>query len=298
MRVVVVGMAYTVVTLAVDDFPVTYRPVSDAPISSSVAGSGFTAARTLAALGDEVFLAAPLGEDAEAAAVDAAAYRYRVNSAMCSRSLPRSPRAVVLEDGNGQRRISRDLGEARSAHVELDLGALATAELLLVDPVLPTTALVSGAQASGVPVAVRLGPVGEPPGLEHQPYLGADLLVMSHRPGMDPRELLHTWRQRSTARLVVLTLGEHGAIGARNGEVVQLPARDLGTGRRPAGLGATYFATLAHCIFALGCDPREAMHYAGTAAAWTIANPGAPDGLGRSDLEAAAARADRVVQTP
>ncbi|MBD8062089.1 carbohydrate kinase family protein [Oceanitalea stevensii] len=296
MRVVVVGMAYAVVTLPVDTFPVEYRAVRDVPISASVGGSGFTAARTLAALGDEVYLAAPLGEDAEGVAVDVAAYRYGVNSAMCPRSLPRSPRAVVLEC-DGQRQISRDLGEAPTAHVDLDLGALATSELVIVDGVLPTAALISSAQATGVPVAAALGTVREPPLLEQQPYLAAELLVMSHD-GRDEEHLVRTWRRRSAARLVVVTLGERGAVGMvpHSEEVIHVPARHLGGGLRPAGVGATYAATLAHYVFARGCDARGAMEYAATAAAWTIAHPGEPDGLREDVLEAAAARPDEAAQ--
>lgn len=300
MRVVVVGMAYSVVTLQVDGFPVEYRSVRDARISTSVAGSGFTAARTFAALGDEVFLAAPLGEDAEAAAVDAAAYGHGVNSAMCSRSLPRSPRAVVLEDGRGHRQISRDLGEARTAHVELDLGALATSDLVVVDGVLPTAALITGARATGVPVTAALGSMKAAPGLEQHPYLSADLIVMGHCPTIDEEVLLRTWRQRSRARLVVVTLGDRGAIGMglTDDEVINVPARDLGPGRRPAGLGATYAATLAHYIFARGCGARAAMEYAATAAAWRITRPDEPDGPREEVLEAATARPGGVAQAP
>ncbi len=296
MRVVVVGMAYAVVTLPVDTFPVAYRAVRDVPISASVGGSGFAAARTLAALGDEVYLAAPLGEDAEAVAVDVAAYRYGVNSAMCPRSLPRSPRAVVLE-GDGRRHISRDLGDARSARVDLDLGALATSDLVMVDGVLPTAALISSAQATGVPVAAALGTVSQPPLLEQQPYLGAELLVMGHD-GHDEEHLVQTWRRRSAARLVVLTLGARGAVGMvqHSEELLHVPARRLGEGPRPAGLGATYAATLAHYVFARGCDARTAMEYAATAAAWTIAHPSEPGGLREDVLEAAAARAGGAAQ--
>ncbi len=299
MRVVVVGMAYAVVALPVEEFPVGYRPVREASISTAVAGSGFTAARTLAALGDEVFLAAPLGEDAEAVAVDAAAYGHGINSAMCPRTLPRSPRAVVLEDGRGRRQIFRDLGEARSTRVELDLGALATSELIAVDGVLPTAALLSSAQAAGVPVAVGLGALAGPPGLDQQAYLGADLITMSCCPDADEVELLRTWRHRTAARLVVVTLGERGAIGLGpdGDEVIHVPARRLGPGYRPAGLGATYFATLAHYVFARGCDARTAMEYAATAAAWTIAHPDVAEGLGEDVLEAAA-RPRGVAQAP
>ncbi|MCM3660508.1 hypothetical protein M3148_05800 [Georgenia satyanarayanai] len=296
MRVVVVGMAYAVLTLPVDTFPVEYRAVRDVPISASVGGSGFAAARTLAALGDEVYLAAPLGEDAEGVAVDVAAYRYGVNSAMCPRSLPRSPRAVVLEC-DGRRQMSRDLGEAPTARVDLDLGALATSELVMVDGVLPTAALIASAQATGVPVAAALGTVREPPLLEQQPYLGAELLVMGYG-GHDEEHLLRTWRRRSAARLVVLTLGERGAVGMvpHSEEVLRVPARQLGGGPRPPGVGATYAATLAHYVFARGCDARTAMEHAATAAAWTIAHPGEPDGLREDVLEAAAARPDEAAQ--
>lgn len=300
MRTLVVGMAYTVHTVPVEDFPVAYQRVRDVPITTSVGGSGFVVARTLAGYGNEVFLAAPLGEDAAAATVDAAAYRYGVNSAMSPRTLTRSPRAVVLEDRHGHRLVNRDVGEAPATRVELDLGALATSDLLVVDGVLPAEALITGARTVGVPVAVGLGRTSAPPMLEQQPYLAPDLLCLRVGPVVDELELLATWRQRSAARLVVLTLGERGALGATadSTEVIHVPARDLGPGPRPAGLGATYFATLAHFVFARGCAPGEAMEYAAAAAAWTVAHPGTPDGLREGVVQEAAAVTDPAAREP
>ncbi len=290
MRTLVVGMAYTVHTVHVGDFPVPYQRVRDVPIATSVGGSGFTVARTLAGYGNEVYLAAPLGEDAAAATVDAAAYRYGVNSAMSPRTLTRSPRAVVLEDRHGRRQVNRDVGDAPTTYVELDLGALATSDLLVVDGVLPADALITGARAVGVPVAVGLGRTGGPPGLEQQPYLAADLICMRLAPDVDELALLSAWRHRSTARLVVVTLGARGAIGAAldSPDVIHVPARDLGPGAPPPGLGATYFATLAHFIFARGCAPPAAMEYAAAAAAWTVAHA-EPDGLREAVVVEAAA---------
>src|SRR5690606_17287220 len=115
---------------------------------------------------------------------------------------------------------------APATRVELDLGALATSDLLVVDGVLPAEALITGARAVGVPVAVGLGRTSAPPTLEQQPYLAADLLCLRVGPDVDELELLATWRQRSAARLVVLTLGERGALGATadSTEVIHVPA--------------------------------------------------------------------------
>src|SRR5690606_41922861 len=67
VRTLVVGMAYTVHTVPVEDFPVAYQRMRDVPITTSVGGSGFVVARTLAGYGNEVFLAAPPGDAAAAA---------------------------------------------------------------------------------------------------------------------------------------------------------------------------------------------------------------------------------------
>lgn len=299
MRVVVVGVSYAVTTLPVDGFPIEHTAVRQVHhgVTSSVAGPAFLIGRTLAALGDEVYLASPLGEDAEGAMIDAAGYAYGVNTAMCPRSLARTPRAVVLEDPSGRRQLNCDLGDAPTASVELNLGALSTAELLVLDGQIGTP-LVAAANEAGVPVAVDVGAVTGPPTLQQQAYLGADLIAMSNdQLGEHEDAVLRTWRERTRARLVVLTLGLDGvlAMSAGSEDVVHVPAR------RPGPVGesarAAYVATLVHHVFGRAEEAAQALAHA-TAAASIATHPAEREALSEEYVETAADRAGLAAQAP
>lgn len=299
MRVVVVGVSYVVTTLPVDAFPVEHTVVRDVQgITSSVAGPAFLTARTLAALGDEVYLASPLGEDAEGAIVDAAAYAYGLNTAMCPRTLTYTPRAVALEDGGGRRLLSCDLDDARSSRVEVDLGALVTAELLVLDDLQASAPLIAAAHAAGIAVAVDLGAVAGPPTLEQQAYLAADLLLLGsdHFQGQE-EDVLRAWRERSSARLVVVALesGDALALPAGAEDVVQVPTR--GSSLAPDGARAARFATLVHYVFGRGQGAAQAMLYAATAAS-TVSFPPERDGLSEETIETAAMVAEGAPRAP
>lgn len=298
MRVVVVGVSYVVTTLPVERFPIEHSAQREVRygITSSVAGPAFLAARTLAALGDEVYLASPLGEDAEGAIVDAAGFAYGINTAMCPRLLVRTPRAVVLEDPSGLRQLNCDLGDTTAARVELDVGALATADLLVIDHMEVGTALVDAANAARVPVAVDVGTVEGPPTLEQQAHLQADLVVMSDANARGHGEqVLRTWRERTRARLVVLTLGSGGAIAMAAGseEVVHVPAGlPLGEHAR-----AAYLASLAHDVLGRAEEALQALGNAAAAASAT-GRTRAREALAEEVVEVTAVAVGPVAQAP
>ncbi|OKL53787.1 hypothetical protein BSZ39_07635 [Bowdeniella nasicola] len=122
MKVIVVGIANQRTTVPIGSFPVTLH--HDASyhheIRHSVGGMGFSVARALSALGNDVALAAPLGEDYPTALIDTEAYRFDMSTHLCTRSLARTPRSVVLYDDAGARQIFNDLTDSPGIAFHVD----------------------------------------------------------------------------------------------------------------------------------------------------------------------------------
>jgi sugar/nucleoside kinase (ribokinase family) len=299
MKAVVAGIASQEMLLPVDGFPVPYDRVRRVPhqISTSVGGVGFAVARTLAALGDEVHLAAPLGEDAAAAAIDAAAFRFGVTTALCTRTLPRTPRAVVLVDPAGRRQVNTDPGDAASARLDPDVlpEPLRTTDVLVLDHIPMCVPLVRVAAEAGVPVAVDLQEVRAVVSPDHEDFLAADLISMcNERVRGREEEVLLAVRGRSAARLLVMTLASDGVLvlTPELGRPLHVPAHDVGDVPNPAGAGETFFAALVHYLYGARLSPLAAVGRAVVAAAWVISHPEEPDWLSSGVVEAVTSAAD------
>ncbi|WP_127573627.1 carbohydrate kinase family protein [Georgenia faecalis] len=295
MKAIVAGIASQDMILPVESFPVPYTRVRSVPheIVTGVGGVGFSVARTLAALGDEVCLAAPLGEDAAAAAIDAAAFRFGMTTALCSRTLPRTPRAVVLVDPMGRRQINVDLGDAPSALLDPDHleEPLLTTDVVVLGNIDLCRPLVRMAQAAGVPVMVDLQDVRGVENPDDEDFLAADVVSMCNdRVHGREEEVLLSLRDRSTARLLVMTLGDDGALvlTPELAEPVRVAAYDVGEVSYPSGAGDTFFAALAHYLYAERLAPLAAVRRAVVAAAWVISHPGDPDWLSTEVVDAVA----------
>lgn len=295
MRAIVAGIASQEMVVPVDGFPIPYSDLRWVPhqIGTSVGGVGFAVARTLAALGDEVQLAAPLGEDAAAAAIDAAAFRFGMTTALCTRTLPRTPRAVVLVAPDGRRQVNADPGDAASAHLDPDLfpGPLLTADVLVLDNIPMCAPLVAAGAAAGVPVAVDLQDVRGVENPDDAPFLAADVLSMCHeRVRHREEETLLALRDRSSARLLVMTLAEQGCLvlAPEMARPVHVPAHDVGPARNPSGGGDAFFGALVHYLFAERVAPLTAVRRAGVAASWVISHRDDPDWLSAEVVAAVA----------
>lgn len=298
MKAVVVGLASQETILPVEGFPVPYSRTRSVPhqITAAVGGAAFAVCRTLAALGDEAWLAAPLGEDAAAAAIDAAAFRFGLSTALCSRTLARTPRSVILTDPSGRRQVSTDLGDVPSFHLDPAAFAepLRTTDVVLMDNLDLCRPVLAVAHAAGVPVMVDLQDVGEPLRADDE-MLGVDVLSMSNaRVRGREEDTILALRERSPARLIVMTLAGDGvlALTPEMARPVHVPAHDVGAVTHPYGAGDTFFAALGHYLVAERLAPVAAVRQAVVAAAWVISHPDEPDWLSAEVVEAVADVAD------
>jgi sugar/nucleoside kinase (ribokinase family) len=305
MKAVVVGLATQGTILPVEGFPVPYTPARSVPhqITTCVGGAGFTVSRTLAALGDEVCLAAPLGEDAAAAAIDAVAFRYGVSTALCVRTLAHTPRDVILTDPTGRRHVSSDLGDVPSAH--LDPASLAeplrTTDVVLLEDIGLSRPVVAVARAAGVPVMADLHDVAGPLDPDGDELLGVDVLVMSNgRVRGREEDVLLALRERSGARLLVMTLAGDGvlALTPELARPLHLEAYSSGPVTNPDGAGDTFFAALAHFLVSEKHPPVAALRRSAVAVGWVLAHPEEADWLSVEVVEAIVGAAEEVVVEP
>jgi acarbose 7IV-phosphotransferase len=248
MRVLVAGTANVQVTVPVDGFPVEYEPVRYLPgrIAIAVGGVGFNQARHLAALGNRVSFAGPIGADSLGFVVAAEFDRLSINTSLAPIALPANPRSVILVAPDGQRAVHTDLGAALDFRFDDSSvsRAVATAEVVVVGNLDFSRALLGPASAAGRPVAVDLQVVRRLNDAYHRDFLAADLISASSEGHESPREFLAELRIRSRSDLVVVTLGADGCLGATSdGEVHHVrPPRKLTADT--TGAGDCFFASL------------------------------------------------------
>ncbi|MEE6271911.1 carbohydrate kinase family protein [Georgenia sp. MJ206] len=305
MKAVVVGLATQGTVLPVEGFPVPYTAVRSVPhqITTCVGGAGFAVSRTLAALGDDVSLAAPLGEDAAAAAIDAVAFRFGVSTALCVRTLARTPREVILTEPSGRRHVSSDLGDVPSAHLDPAMLAepLRTTDVVLLDDIALSRPVVAVAKGAGVPVMADLHDVPGPLDLVGDEMLGVDVLVMSNRHVRGREEdVLLAIREQSAARLLVMTRAEDGllALTPELARPINVEAYSTGPVAHPDGAGDTFFAALAHFLVGEKHAPVAALRRAAVAAGWVLAHPEESDWLSVEVVEAIVGAGEEVAVEP
>ena len=270
MHVLVVGIANLQTTLPVDGFPVEYEPVRYLPhkIRSTFGGVGLNQARQLAALGDHVQLAAPIGTDATGTALIQDLKAAGIDGTQSVRTLEQTPRSVILVEPSGRRAIFTDLGGAldhrfEPANIEQAIRASDAVVLANLDfsrPLLPV------ASSHRRPVAVDLQVLRDPDDAYHQDFLAADLLSLSHEGLGDasPGGVLRALRARSAARLVVITLGADGCLAAGDGlDATHIPAQRVPGDT--AGAGDCFFASLVHYLLGQQCSPETALAQASAA---------------------------------
>ncbi|HHW83563.1 MAG TPA: carbohydrate kinase family protein [Actinomycetales bacterium] len=290
MKVVVVGIANQQTALPVEGFPIEYSAARLVPnqIRHTVGGVGFNVARTLSALGHMVALASPLGEDYPAAMVDAEAYRFTISTHLCRRDLVRTPRSVVLFDHAGRRQVNVDLADAAEfvfspEHLAPDLFRAKLVVLGNLDMVRP---LIGPVLERGRRLAVDLQDVQGPDNPYDEEFLQADYLNMSNElvRGSE-REVMLALRAKSRARVLTMTLAEHGALvlSREMDEPVHVPAPAVEP-YNTAGAGDIAFAKFLHATLKLREDPVTAAARAVAVASSYVASdaslgPQTPDQL-------------------
>lgn len=256
MKLFVSGLINVETNLRVRSFPVTYYPI-DYPffgINASVSGVGYNISMATKTLGDEVVFSSLIGKDHEGVRVAQALDESGIARNFVFDSLDATPVSVILyEPGNGGRRqIYCDLKDIQEKTLDTDCvkSAMASADICVLCNSNFNRALLPIAKEMGKLVATDVHVLSD----IHDPFNSdfmrfADILFLSDEDLLcSPREFLTKLKNEYSAKIIVIGLGDDGAIiyERATDAITQLPIVDIGGGVNTVGAGDALFSAFIH----------------------------------------------------
>lgn len=261
-------------------------------LNLGVSGVSFNVAHALARLGARTSFLGFAGEDTAGSVV-----RGRLAEAGIQahwQPAPGTPLSLVLTGPGGGRQIHRDLKglAGHPAPVEAFRAALPGQRAVVLANVAWTRDLLPVAREAGVPVVTDLQATTGPGELYDGPYLEADVVFLSGANlHLSPGEAVRAYRERWDPELIVVGLGEGGALLSGRG---QAPWHQPAVATRPVvstnGAGDALLGAFVRAYFG-GVEAREALRLACIFASWACGEAGGASGhLGWEELTALACR--------
>ncbi|HEX9987342.1 MAG TPA: carbohydrate kinase family protein [Chloroflexia bacterium] len=285
-RLLVIGNVNLETALRVAAFPVPYESASFVPfgIDSAVSGVGYNLAKTLSVLGDDVVLAAIIGQDRTAAMTREQLRDDGIDDRYVLGQVEKTALSVVAYDESGRRAVFVDVKDLMEQIYPPSLfdEALAGVEAVLFTQVGYCRPLLAPARAAGKLVAVDLQLISDLDDPYKRPYLeAANIVFMSDEQLPEPPE---TWAmhllERYPAHVVGIGMGAAGALllvrGA--GPPVRMPAITTRPVVNASGAGDALFACFMH-YYTLTRDAEDALRRAVVFASYKIGESGSSQGL-------------------
>jgi acarbose 7IV-phosphotransferase len=292
-RILVAGIVALEMTYQIDAFPLQYEPVRYPffSLGSSVSGSAYNIARALSTLGDDVRCATLLGRDAAGGLVRQTFAQEGLSPDLALETLADTPHALILYDREGRRQIHIDLKDIQEQGYpeERFVQALQGCALAAVGNANFCRPLLRLAREAGVPIATDVQTVSHLEDPYNQEFMrAADILFMSHeRLPLPPTEWVREVRARYGNGLIVVGLGEEGALLSVRGEPAPLhvPALRGLPVVSTVGAGDALFSCFLHA-YARSREPHQALRQAVAFAAFKIGTAAGASGfLTEAELE-------------
>lgn len=281
-RILISGLINVETTVKVRKFPIDYYPI-DYPffgVGSGVSGVAFNLAKAARTLGDEVQLHAMLGTDFEASYIKTTLEQNGICTAAVVPCLQQTPTSVVLYDDTGRRQIYCDLKDIQETAYPLEYQTLDGIELVVACNINFNRPLLKKAKAAGKIIATDVHVLSNIHDDYNRDFMScADILFLSDEAiGEDYcgflRELWHTYGNR----IIVLGRGSKGAAMVLDGQILELPAVQVGQIVNTVGAGDALFVAFNH-YFAKGLAPVEALIRAELFASAKICTSGGAEGF-------------------
>ncbi len=288
------GLINIETTVQVECFPIDYTPVRYPffGVRSTVAGVGYNVARALSTLGNQVRLAALVGNDLPGAMVAA---QLRADTLPGEFVLPRlaaTPQSAILFDPSGRRQINTDLKDIQEQEYPPALfeQAIEGCALAVLCNINFSRALLARARQRGLPIATDVHAISDLEDVYNRDFMAAaDILFMSHeRLPCAPEDWVRAVQSRFATPICVVGLGGAGALlGVHaDGFLGRVPAVQTRPIVNTIGAGDALFAAFVHGYAATG-NPYEALRRAITFASYKIGATGAAEGfLSAAELDA------------
>lgn len=275
-------------TLAVEGFPVPYRPAHYPffGIHSSVSGVGYNLAKALTALGGGVRFFSLIGRDMAAEQVRAALAAASIDDSLVLGEMEQTAQSVILYDPAGRRQAFSDLKDVQERRVASQqaaalAAALAASDVAVLCNINYSRPLLAQAQAAGKLVATDVHAVSDLEDDYNRDFMqAADVLFMSgDLLPAPPEEWAEAVLARYASKVLVIGLGAEGALLALgSGGMERLPAIRTRPVVSTIGAGDALFAAFLHGYAATG-DAYGALRRAIVFASYKIGVASAADGF-------------------
>lgn len=267
MKILVSGLLNVETTVSVRGFPINYYPI-DYPffgVDSNVSGVGCNIAKALTALGDKVELVSFLGSDEEGGRVLRDLGSHGISTDNISVSLKRTPVSVVLYDPDGRRQVYCDLKDIQERTVdparlqdklkEADAAALCNINF--------NRELIKAAKSSGVLTATDVHVLSDIEDDYNRDFMeNADILFLSDEKLPCPHEeFIRRLYDRYQNKIIVIGMGEKGAMLSEQGRVVTVDAYRNERIVNTVGAGDALFSSFLH-FYTKGLSAQDALRRA------------------------------------
>lgn len=273
--IVVAGVTSLYMAMPVAGFPLQYESQRFPDwMRAEVSGAACHIADTLRALGDDVRLCTPVGEDLAGEAIKAS-LRDRELWGPGVVPVPRSSLGVVLVAPKGRRSGHPYVAALNAVHYPVDVFRRLAhgADLAVLTNVAFVRPLLGPAREQGLPIAVDVHLISDVDDAYNRPWLEvADIVFCSHeRLPCRPRE----WMAKIFSRypgcaIAAVGLGRRGCVmGLADGTLVEVAAEAPRGVRSTSGAGDALFASFVHGWLATG-NAVTAMEDAVLHAGWKV----------------------------
>lgn len=290
-KILVAGLLNVETTVAVDGFPIAYRPVRYPfhGIHSTVSGVGFNVSKALTTLGNAVDCLALIGDDVAGQAVRNELAALAIDDRQVLSLLQATPQSAVFYDPSGQRMVNTDLKDIQDTAYPFDRLNFEGTDLALLTNINFSRPLLAQAQAANVPIATDVHVIRALDDDYNRDYMAAATVLFMSDEGLPapPEAWARQLQSRYGTPIIGIGLGSEGALLAVKADnfMERIPARALRPIVNTIGAGDALFAAFVHGYANTG-DPYAAMQRAVLFAGYKIGSVGAAEGyLNAVDLE-------------
>lgn len=282
-RILVSGMVNIEVTCKVDEFPIKYEPIhyNFFGINMAVAGVGYNVTKSLAALGDEVDIAAIVGNDMASKLVFSELHDVTTGE-LVLQQLSQTPSSVVLYDKSGARRIYCDLKDIQETGYDFSKVDVHAYDLVAACNINYSRPLLKKAKDAGAKIATDvhvLSDIDDEYNKEFMEY--ADILFLSNENILGrEKSFAEKLAEKYNNEIIVVGRGSAGALMyvRAEGKFYDMPAAKTEKIVNTVGAGDCLFSTFIS-MYAKEMPPERCLELAQKAAAHKIGFDGAAKGF-------------------
>lgn len=280
-KIFVSGLINIETTVKVRKFPIDYYPIdfSFFGVNSAVSGVAMNVAKALKTLGDDVDIISMTGNDFESEKIFAELASIGIDTKYIRKCLAATPASAVLYDESGRRQIYCDLKNIQETEYGFD-DEFADSDIVVACNINFNRELLRRAKEKGKIIATDVQVLSNINDDFNREFLeNADILFLSDElVSSDYPEFLRAISKKYKNKIIVLGMGDKGALMYTDNKFYQLSAVKVENIVNTVGAGDSLFSSFLH-YYAKGAKPLECLKKAEIFASEKIKTNGAAKGF-------------------